>query len=108
MMEAGFPERRGEPAAGITGQRRSGDCAAHGRDKVAFTGSTEVGHLIMGAAADTNLKRVTLELGERVQNIVFADADMDQAIEGAHFALSSTRDSVAAGVAAVSRREGLR
>ena len=56
-------------------------------DKVAFTGSTEVGHLIMRAAADTNLKRVTLELGGKSPNIVFADADMDQAIEGAHFAL---------------------
>ncbi len=56
-------------------------------DKVAFTGSTEVGHLIMRAAADTNLKRVTLELGGKSPNIVFADADMEQAIEGAHFAL---------------------
>src|ERR1700674_318163 len=56
-------------------------------DKVAFTGSTEVGHLVMKAAAESNLKRVTLELGGKSPNIVFADADMDQAIEGAHFAL---------------------
>src|SRR5260370_24157815 len=56
-------------------------------DKVAFTGSTEVGHLIMRAAADSNLKRVTLELGGKSPNIVFADADMEKAIEGAHFAL---------------------
>src|SRR5260370_1564335 len=56
-------------------------------DKVAFTGSTEVGHLIMRAAADSNLKRVTLELGGKSPNIGFADADMDQAIEGAHFAV---------------------
>jgi aldehyde dehydrogenase (NAD+) len=56
-------------------------------DKVAFTGSTEVGHLIMEAAAQTNLKRVTLELGGKSPNIVFADADMSQAIEGTHFAL---------------------
>ncbi len=56
-------------------------------DKVAFTGSTEVGHLIMEAAAQTNLKRITLELGGKSPNIVFADADMDQAIEGAHFGL---------------------
>ena len=41
----------------------------------------------MEAAAKTNLKRVTLELGGKSPNIVFADADMDQAIEGAHFAL---------------------
>ena len=41
----------------------------------------------MEASAKSNLKRVTLELGGKSPNIVFADADMDQAIEGAHFAL---------------------
>jgi aldehyde dehydrogenase (NAD+) len=56
-------------------------------DKVAFTGSTEVGHLIMEAAAQTNLKRLKLELGGKSPNIVFADADLDAAIEGSHFAL---------------------
>jgi aldehyde dehydrogenase (NAD+) len=56
-------------------------------DKVAFTGSTEVGKIIMRAAADSNLKRVTLELGGKSPNIVFADADLDAAVEGAHFAL---------------------
>jgi aldehyde dehydrogenase (NAD+) len=56
-------------------------------DKVAFTGSTEVGHQILEAAAQSNLKRVTLELGGKSPNIVFADADMDEAIEGVHFAL---------------------
>jgi aldehyde dehydrogenase (NAD+) len=56
-------------------------------DKVAFTGSTEVGHQILEASAQSNLKRVTLELGGKSPNIVFADADMDEAIEGVHFAL---------------------
>ena len=56
-------------------------------DKVAFTGSTEVGHLIMEASAKSNLKRVTLELGGKSPNIVFADADLDKAVEGSHFAL---------------------
>src|SRR4051794_35829230 len=56
-------------------------------DKVAFTGSTEVGKLIMMAAARTNLKRVTLELGGKSPNIVFADSDLDQAVEGSHTAL---------------------
>ena len=56
-------------------------------DKVAFTGSTEVGKLIMQAAAKTNLKRVTLELGGKSPNIVFADSDLDAAVEGSHFAL---------------------
>jgi aldehyde dehydrogenase (NAD+) len=56
-------------------------------DKVAFTGSTEVGHIIMESAARSNLKRVSLELGGKSPNIVFADADFEEAIEGAHFAL---------------------
>ncbi|HEX3690341.1 MAG TPA: aldehyde dehydrogenase family protein [Solirubrobacteraceae bacterium] len=51
-------------------------------DKVAFTGSTEVGKLIVKAAAG-NLKKVTLELGGKSPNVVFADADLDAAIPGA-------------------------
>jgi phenylacetaldehyde dehydrogenase len=51
-------------------------------DKVAFTGSTEVGKLIVGAAAG-NLKKVSLELGGKSPNVVFADADIDAAIVGA-------------------------
>ena len=52
-----------------------------GIDKIAFTGSTEVGKLIAKAVAGTN-KRLTLELGGKAANIVFDDAPMDQAIEG--------------------------
>jgi len=51
-------------------------------DKVAFTGSTSVGKEIMRSAADT-LKRVTLELGGKSPNIVFADSDIDSAVKGA-------------------------
>lgn len=54
-------------------------------DKVAFTGSTEVGRLIMKAAADSNLKKVTLELGGKSPNIFFADSDFEAAVEGALF-----------------------
>lgn len=56
-------------------------------DKVAFTGSTEVGHMVLEAAGRSNLKRVSLELGGKSPNIVFADADMDLTVEGCHFAL---------------------
>lgn len=56
-------------------------------DKVAFTGSTEVGHLIQKAAGDSNFKRVTLELGGKSPSIVLADADMDHAVEQCHEAL---------------------
>src|SRR5271169_6476083 len=86
-LEAGFPEGVLNLLPGY-GPTAGAAIARHmDVDKVAFTGSTEVGHLIMEAAAQTNLKRVTLELGGKSPNIVFADADMDQAIEGAHFAL---------------------
>jgi len=53
-------------------------------DKVAFTGSGEVGALILKAAADSNLKRTSLELGGKSPNIIFADCDLDHAVEGAH------------------------
>lgn len=55
-------------------------------DKVAFTGSVETGQRIMADAALT-LKRITLELGGKSPNIVFADADLDAAISGAEFGL---------------------
>src|SRR5246500_3880678 len=53
-----------------------------GIDKIAFTGSTEVGKEIMRGAADS-LKRITLELGGKSPNIVFADSDIDNAVKGA-------------------------
>src|SRR5262245_56353584 len=53
-----------------------------GIDKLTFTGSTEVGQRIMRTAADS-VKKITLELGGKSPNIVFADADMDQAVRGA-------------------------
>src|SRR5271168_141790 len=87
IVEAGFPEGVVNMLPGF-GPTAGAAIARHmDVDKVAFTGSTEVGHLIMEAAAKSNLKRVTLELGGKSPNIVFADTDMDEAIEGAHFAL---------------------
>ena len=87
LLEAGFPEGVVNILPGY-GPTAGAAIARHmDVDKIAFTGSTEVGHLVMEAAAQSNLKRVTLELGGKSPNIVFADADMEQAIEGAHFAL---------------------
>lgn len=54
-----------------------------GIEKVAFTGSTLVGRKIMEAAAKSNLKNVTLELGGKSPNIIFNDADLDQAVNWA-------------------------
>src|SRR4029079_12653171 len=87
VQEAGFPDGVVNIVPGF-GETAGAALSEHNDvDKVAFTGSTEVGKLIMEAAARSNLKRVTLELGGKSPNIVFADADLDAAIEGAHFAL---------------------
>jgi aldehyde dehydrogenase (NAD+) len=87
IVEAGFPEGVVNLLPGF-GPTAGAAIARHmDVDKVAFTGSTEVGHLIMEAAAQSNLKRVTLELGGKSPNIVFADTDLDEAVEGAHFGL---------------------
>jgi len=87
VVEAGFPPGVVNMLPGY-GPTAGAAIASHmDIDKIAFTGSGEVGHLIMEAAGRSNLKRVSLELGGKSPNIVFADADMDQAIEGCHFAL---------------------
>jgi aldehyde dehydrogenase (NAD+) len=67
----------------LTGDGRTGrELVAHpGVDKIAFTGSTEVGKEIQRAVAGTG-KRLTLELGGKAANIVFDDAPLDQAVEG--------------------------
>ncbi|XP_071791693.1 aldehyde dehydrogenase, mitochondrial-like [Asterias amurensis] len=56
-------------------------------DKVAFTGSTEVGHMIQQAAGRSNLKKVTLELGGKSPNIILKDCDLEEAVEQSHFGL---------------------
>src|SRR3954447_19073276 len=81
ILEAGFPSGVVNILPGY-GPTAGAALANHmDIDKVAFTGSGEVGHLIMEAAGRSNLKRVSLELGGKSPNIVFADADMEQAIE---------------------------
>mmetsp|Transcript_22319 Transcript_22319/g.35708 ORF Transcript_22319/g.35708 Transcript_22319/m.35708 type:complete len:351 (-) Transcript_22319:21-1073(-) len=56
-------------------------------DKVAFTGSTNVGKMILQAAGRSNCKNVTLELGGKSPCIVFADAKLEEAVEAAHHAI---------------------
>lgn len=94
IVEAGFPEGVVNllPGFGPT----AGAAIAHHMDvdKVAFTGSTEVGRLIMEAAAKSNLKKVTLELGGKSPNIVFEDTDLDEAVEGAHLGIFSNQGQI--------------
>jgi phenylacetaldehyde dehydrogenase len=81
VNEAGFPEGVVNVLTGF-GEGAGAPLAAHDLvDKVAFTGSTEVGRLILKAAAG-NLKKVTLELGGKSPSIVFPDADLKRAIAG--------------------------
>ena len=86
IREAGFPEGVVNVVPGF-GPTAGAAIANHpGVDKVAFTGSTEVGRVIQEAAAK-NIKKVTLELGGKSPVIVCDDADMDQAVEQAHNAI---------------------
>ncbi|MGH8970490.1 MAG: aldehyde dehydrogenase family protein [Actinomycetes bacterium] len=85
-LEAGLPEGVVNVVAGrgaIVGQRlvEHPDVA-----KIAFTGSTEVGRAVMAGAAAT-IKRVTLELGGKSANVVFADADLERAAAAAPYAV---------------------
>jgi acyl-CoA reductase-like NAD-dependent aldehyde dehydrogenase len=90
IQEAGFPPGVVNILTG-PGLPTGAALTAHpGVDKIAFTGSTEVGRKIMAAAAASNLKRVSLELGGKSPNVVFADADLDRAIKGATWAVFST------------------
>jgi len=82
IEETGFPDGVVNIVTGF-GETAGAALAAHpGVDKVAFTGSTEVGKLIVKAAAG-NLKKVSLELGGKSPNIVLADADPAAVAEGA-------------------------
>jgi len=85
-QEAGFP-----PGVinVITGQGAAGSMLAKHRDvdKVAFTGSTEVGYDVMRNSHVHNLKRVSLELGGKSANIILSDADVDLAVQQATFGL---------------------
>ncbi|KAJ8285959.1 hypothetical protein GJAV_G00032920 [Gymnothorax javanicus] len=87
IKEVGFPPGVVNIISGM-GPTAGAAIASHmDVDKVAFTGSTEVGHLIQNASGNSNLKKVTLELGGKSPNIILSDADMEDAVEQSHFAL---------------------
>ncbi|KAJ2982036.1 hypothetical protein NQ176_g1649 [Zarea fungicola] len=87
IHEAGFPPGVFNLVSGF-GKIAGAAISSHmGIDKVAFTGSTLVGRTILKAAAGSNLKKVTLELGGKSPNIVFNDADIDSAISWVNFGI---------------------
>lgn len=83
VNEAGFPPGVFNLITGY-GPTAGAAIASHMKiEKVAFTGSTIIGRKVMEAAAKSNLKPVTLELGGKSPNIIFDDADLDQAVNWA-------------------------
>ena len=82
MLEAGFPPGAFNVVPGGGSTAGTALVKRPGVDKISFTGSTEIGKQIMREAADT-VKRLTLELGGKSPNIVFADADLKAAVKGA-------------------------
>ena len=81
VIEAGFPPGVVNVVTGYGNTAGQAVSEHLGIDKVAFTGSTLVGRKVMEAAARSNLKNVTLELGGKSPNIIFNDADLDLAID---------------------------
>uniref|UniRef100_A0A8C4R848 Aldehyde dehydrogenase 2 family member, tandem duplicate 2 n=1 Tax=Eptatretus burgeri TaxID=7764 RepID=A0A8C4R848_EPTBU len=87
IKEAGFPPGVVNVLTGF-GPTAGAALANHPDvQKLAFTGSTEIGQLVMQAAGASNLKRITLELGGKSPLIIFPDADLAEAVEASHFAL---------------------
>ncbi|KAF4566214.1 hypothetical protein EYR40_001975 [Pleurotus pulmonarius] len=76
-------------------------------DKVAFTGSTLVGRKIMEAAARSNLKAISLELGGKSPNIIFDDADLEQTVKWTAFGIFSNMGQVCAAGSRVFVQEGI-
>ncbi|PNF22959.1 Retinal dehydrogenase 2 [Cryptotermes secundus] len=87
VKEAGVPEGVVNVIPGYGPTAGAAITAHPDVTKVAFTGSTEVGRIIMADAAKSNLKKVSLELGGKSPLIIFKDADVDQAVELAHQAV---------------------
>jgi phenylacetaldehyde dehydrogenase len=95
VMEAGFPDGVVNIVPGF-GETAGAALAAHADvDKIAFTGSTEVGKLILNAASG-NLKKISLELGGKSPNVVLQDADLEHAIPGSAMAIFFNQGEICA------------
>lgn len=107
VKEAGFPPGVFNVLSGF-GKTAGAAIANHmDIDKVAFTGSTVVGRTIMKAAASSNLKKVTLELGGKSPNIVFNDADIEHAVEWVNFGIYYNHGQVCCAGTRIFVQEGI-
>lgn len=93
IAEAGFPPGSAQLLLGPGPTAGQALAASMRVDKIAFTGGTSTGRKIMTAATG-NIKKVTLELGGKSPNIIFADADFDVAIEFAMFGIFAGQGEV--------------
>lgn len=107
IAKAGFPKGVINIISGF-GKTAGAAIASHMRiDKVAFTGSTVVGRQILKAAANSNLKKTTLELGGKSPNIVFDDADLEQAVAWANFGIFYNQGQVCCAGSRIFVQEGI-
>lgn len=95
LDEVGFPKGVANLVLGLGATVGQAIAEHHDVDKVAFTGGTATGRKIMQASLG-NLKKVTLELGGKSPNIVFADADLDTAVDYALFGIFANQGQVCA------------
>ncbi|MBK9170169.1 MAG: aldehyde dehydrogenase family protein [Bryobacterales bacterium] len=93
-VEAGLPEGVLNVVTGYG--TTAGDALARHMDvdKLSFTGSTRTGRALLNASAESNLKRVSLELGGKSPNIVFPDADREAAIKGAFWGIFGNKGEI--------------
>ncbi|KAL2209439.1 aldehyde dehydrogenase [Sarocladium strictum] len=105
--EAGFPPGAINIISGF-GRVAGAAMSSHmDIDKIAFTGSTVIGRTIMQAAATSNLKKVTLELGGKSPNIVFDDADIEQAVSWVNFGIYFNHGQCCAAGSRIFVQEGI-
>ncbi|KAJ3101444.1 aldehyde dehydrogenase (NAD(P)(+)) ald5 [Phlyctochytrium bullatum] len=107
IREAGFPEGTVNVLSGFG--PTAGEAIARHMDirKVAFTGSTAVGRRIMTAAATSNLKKVSLELGGKSPNIVFDDANLDMAVSAVFIGFTYNHGQICCAGTRVFVQEGI-
>jgi aldehyde dehydrogenase (NAD+) len=107
IQQAGFPPGVFNLVTG-TGKVAGAAITSHmDVDKVAFTGSTVVGRQVMKAAAASNLKKVTLELGGKSPNIVFNDANLEEAVDWVNFGIYYNHGQICCAGSRIFVQEGI-
>lgn len=107
VKEAGFPPGVLNVISGFGATTGQALARHDGIDHITFTGHMATGHLIQQYAAESNLKRVTLELGGKSPMIILDDADLQTAVTTAHFALFINQGQVCSSASRIFVQEGI-